>query len=145
MEKTEVADLLSALAAENSFQEVTPTRIMLWWGSLRDYPADLVLEAVIEARETQKFVDVSDIMTVLTARARKQASLVRAAVLRGLVPDTWPAERALPERVVARLRAEVEATNDSPEDVHAVSAKPIASPEQIQRALGVRLKSPDDV
>lgn len=46
---------------------------------------------------------------------RRLARDVRSAKLRGWIPDSWPAERPLPDTVRQRFKREFEQTNDYPD------------------------------
>ncbi len=110
MNKQEAAGLLTIAGAFDRWITVNDATATAWAYALADVPIDLARVAVLEhykGADAHKQIMPADIIKAVEREARltrpQIEADVRSAKARGLVDDSWPVAKLLPEDVRARL------------------------------------------
>lgn len=120
MNATDAAKLLSVLA-ELDRREFNAVTAQAWAWALDDIPYNLGLQAAKNAYKAGTYVDIAAIERQITRMRPKIESDVRAAKLRGLIPDDWPKTQPIPDHAMDKLitarKQLFEANNDYPDEI----------------------------
>lgn len=120
MNPTEALKLLAVLA-EIDRREYNATTAQAWAWALDDIPYNLGLKAAKHAFKAGNYVDIAAIEREVTKMRPQIEAEVRAAKLRGLIPDTWPKSQPIPDTAMEKLiearRRLFEANNDYPDEI----------------------------
>lgn len=119
MNAIEATKLLAILSTVDK-REFDATTAQGWAWALDDIPYSLALAAAKKAL-THGYVDIPAIQKQIRTMRLSIESDVRAAKLRGLIPDEWPRSQPLPDAVMDRLadarKQLFEANNDYPDEI----------------------------